>query len=115
MAYTPTTWTTGDTVTAALLNKMEQGIAGAGGIIFAQVNEQTLALNMTVQQLITAMESSVVYLTTNWWETTNEVTQYRLNAIFEERDLICVQFATNGGVMDFYASSLSDYPVINMD
>ena len=30
MAYTPTTWTTGDTVTAALLNKMEQGIASEG-------------------------------------------------------------------------------------
>ena len=31
MSYSPTTWSTGDTVTAALLNKMEQGIAGAGG------------------------------------------------------------------------------------
>ena len=27
MSYTPTNWQTGDTVTAALLNKMEQGIA----------------------------------------------------------------------------------------
>ena len=31
MSYTPTTWTTGDTITATKLNKMEQGIAGAGG------------------------------------------------------------------------------------
>ena len=31
MSYTPTEWSTGDTITAALLNKMENGIAGAGG------------------------------------------------------------------------------------
>lgn len=29
MSYTPTTWTTGDTVTASAMNKIEQGIAGA--------------------------------------------------------------------------------------
>lgn len=31
MAYTPTTWATGDTVTATKLNKLEQGVANAGG------------------------------------------------------------------------------------
>lgn len=31
MAYTPTTWTTGDTITATAMNKIENGIAGAGG------------------------------------------------------------------------------------
>ena len=30
MAYTPTTWVTGDTVTATKLNKLEQGVANAG-------------------------------------------------------------------------------------
>lgn len=30
MAYTPTEWATGDVITAQKLNKMEQGIAGAG-------------------------------------------------------------------------------------
>ena len=30
MSYTPTTWTTGDTVTASALNKIENGIANAG-------------------------------------------------------------------------------------
>lgn len=29
MSYTPTTWETGDTITAEKLNNMEQGIAGA--------------------------------------------------------------------------------------
>lgn len=31
MSYTPTTWTTGDTITASALNKIESGIADAGG------------------------------------------------------------------------------------
>lgn len=31
MSYTPTNWTTGDTITAASLNKIENGIANAGG------------------------------------------------------------------------------------
>ena len=31
MSYTPTTWTTGDTITATALNKIENGIADSGG------------------------------------------------------------------------------------
>ena len=33
MSYTPTTWTTGDTITATKLNKIENGIASAGGAL----------------------------------------------------------------------------------
>lgn len=31
MSYTPTNWNTGDTITAAAMNKIENGIANAGG------------------------------------------------------------------------------------
>lgn len=31
MGYTPTTWNTGDTITASALNKIENGVANAGG------------------------------------------------------------------------------------
>ncbi len=31
MSYTPTTWMTGDTITATKLNKLEQGVANGGG------------------------------------------------------------------------------------
>jgi len=31
MSYTPTTWATGDTITAQKMNKIEQGIMSAGG------------------------------------------------------------------------------------
>ena len=33
MAYTPTTWTTGDTITASAMNKIENGIANAGSAL----------------------------------------------------------------------------------
>lgn len=36
MAYTPTTWTTGDTITATAMNKIENGIAGAGNNVIVQ-------------------------------------------------------------------------------
>jgi hypothetical protein len=31
MSYTPTNWSTGDTITASAMNKIENGIANAGG------------------------------------------------------------------------------------
>lgn len=55
MAYTPTTWATGDTITAALLNKMEGGIAdagGGGGILVATDTEGTL--DKTWQEIFNA-------------------------------------------------------------
>lgn len=33
MAYTPTVWATGDVITAAKLNKAEEGIAAASGVV----------------------------------------------------------------------------------
>lgn len=37
MAYNPTTWNTGDTITASALNKIEQGIAGVADIAVVKV------------------------------------------------------------------------------
>ena len=42
MSYTPTTWTTGDTITATKLNKIENGIANAGILFDIGVEEGTL-------------------------------------------------------------------------
>ena len=33
MAYTPTEWNCGDTITAEKMNKIEQGIADSGGVL----------------------------------------------------------------------------------
>lgn len=34
MAYEPTIWQAGDTITSAKLNKLEQGVAEGGGGVF---------------------------------------------------------------------------------
>jgi len=38
MSYTPTTWTTGDTITASAMNKIENGIANAGSMAMVIVD-----------------------------------------------------------------------------
>ena len=57
MSYTPTNWQTGDVITSAKLNKIENGIANAGGgtgILFATVDMSTMALDKTWQELVNA-------------------------------------------------------------
>lgn len=39
MSYTPTTWATGDTITAEKLNKIEQGVSNAGGFDYDLIIE----------------------------------------------------------------------------
>lgn len=55
MAYTPTTWNTGDTITASALNKMENGIADAGGgDIFFDIASEDGILDKTWTEILTA-------------------------------------------------------------
>ena len=56
MSYTPTSWTTGDTITASALNKIEQGIANAGGggggtQITATMDQTGLTLDASYNEL----------------------------------------------------------------
>ena len=61
MSYTPTTWTTGDTITASAMNKIENGIADAGGggalICTVAYNDDLggMALDKTVQEIYNAL------------------------------------------------------------
>lgn len=57
MSYTPTTWTTGDTITATALNKIENGIAGAGGVLIcnSSFDGEDYILDKTVQEIYDAL------------------------------------------------------------
>ena len=55
MSYTPTTWTTGDTITASAMNKIENGIANAGSALI--VDWVDGALDKTVAELYEAYNS----------------------------------------------------------
>lgn len=61
MAYTPTTWATGDTVTATKMNKIENGIAGAGSALICNCSYSSQAsdyvLDKTVQEIYNALLS----------------------------------------------------------
>ena len=61
MSYTPTNWTTGDTITASAMNKIENGIANAGGaLICTSSYDQNLGnytIDKTVQEIYDALLS----------------------------------------------------------
>lgn len=57
MSYTPTEWKTGDVVTSAKLNKLEQGVADAGGYSA----EVTLGDLVCAEQTVTTAEDDGVY------------------------------------------------------
>lgn len=69
MAYTPTMWKTGDTVTAANLNKLEEGVANAGGVLSIEMTYDTesyvTTLNKTfgeIKQAFIAGKPIICYL-----------------------------------------------------
>ena len=66
MSYTPTEWECGDTITAAKMNKIEQGIADAsnnGGVLIVHTAQQTvgdslfLVMDKTMSELLEAYEA----------------------------------------------------------
>lgn len=65
MAYEPTQWKTGDVVTSAKLNKLEQGVAGAGGDgalvvnIFYDEDTVKFVADKTVNEILTAVNAGV--------------------------------------------------------
>lgn len=61
MSYTPTTWTTGDTITASAMNKIENGIANAGGAMIVNLDDGEL--DKTYTEIYGAISSGTpVYL-----------------------------------------------------
>ena len=61
MSYTPTQWSTGDTITASSMNKIEQGIANAGGALICNSSYDQISgkyvLDKTVQEIYDALLS----------------------------------------------------------
>lgn len=67
MSYTPTEWQTGDTITAAGLNKMEQGIAGAAVrfLLTSEYVEDTggrLIVHASLNEIKSAVQSGAVVI-----------------------------------------------------
>lgn len=66
MAYEPTVWRDGDTITTARLNKLEQGVAEGGGTLIANIDfaDPTDITSITVDKnatdVMAAMQAGMV-------------------------------------------------------
>lgn len=60
MSYTPTSWSTGDTITAQAMNKIENGIANAGGGDFFVVTDSDGVLDKTWTEIYTALSNGMM-------------------------------------------------------
>lgn len=101
MSYTPTTWTTGDTITATKLNKIEQGIADAGGGVSGLVTDTSDTLDKSYNDIDAMITAGVLpFLIIN-----NEI----YYASFIDNDgTYEVDFATAGGNTRNYVASDAD-------
>lgn len=62
MSYTPNTWKSGDVVTSAKLNNIEQGIANAGALLVtATWDDNGCTLDKTWQEIHDAAPSVLIY------------------------------------------------------
>ena len=118
MSYTPTTWTTGDVITAAKLNNMEQGIASAGGggggglvVEFTRTTEpRGLISNKTwleIHNALTSMPVSVVFNLDTVGDY-NSMHQHVIDSIYyDDEDY---NYYVSIADFDFVASSAEGYP-----
>ena len=111
MAYTPTNWTTGDTITASLLNKMENGIASAGSatplVVTVTESGANLNCNKTFNQVKAAMDANQsVYF--DFTGTSDWDNAYSL-AVGYSNTLYSVTTFVNQNVFSFFASSADGY------
>ena len=134
MAYTPTNWVTGDTVTATKLNKLEQGVANAGSalIVTSSSVNGIETMNKTVQEIYDALSSGTPVYYSFTYGTLSDYIGYKYLAPiillynYNSANVIrvAVQYTTSSSVSssakDYYgfapcirlfqASGLSDYP-----
>lgn len=137
MAYTPTTWNTGDTITASAMNKLENGVANAGGVMIVTSSYQNGAQTMdkTVQEIHDALMSGTPvyykfiygtmgtdYITTSWLAPISYIYTYDMANIIRvvvQRPVIrsagasgsaSTGYALSPAVMLFEADSVNAYP-----
>lgn len=115
MAYTPTTWVTGDTITAVKLNNMEQGIANAGGILICTYTDdeqsQKLILDKTAQEIIDAVSNGGFATLVDGDISDGSVVCYKCNVVIFAGNIYSFRFEVPDATLGpFTATSLSAYP-----
>ena len=115
MAYTPTEWKTGDTITAEKLNKLENGILKSNGLIVHSSryieDEYTIQeLDKTAQEIMDAvLNGQIVYIIkTNSFSP--DYTQILPLISIDYKDNESYSFVTQEEGNSYSCSSLEDYP-----
>lgn len=122
MSYEPTNWKSGDVVTSAKLNKLEQGVAEAGGsgggFLKVGFDTETLTLDKTWKQIFDALSAG--YFVNVFTEQT-ESEQARQSQVYEclyGDDYIVHAYTLSGGNIlfaTFAVQSENGYPVFVKD
>lgn len=107
MSYTPTNWKSGDVVTSAKLNKLEQGVADAGGgslVVNATIAEDdTGVCDKTMREIWTAAQTGPILL--------HEAAP---GGAVEVYSIATVKYFNGGysvsGMQEYTAESLDEYP-----
>lgn len=137
MAYTPTTWNTGDDVTATKLNKIENGIANAGSalIVTSSPVNGVEVMNKTVQEIYDAFTSGTPvyykfvygnpatdYVTTTWLAPITAIYTYASadmvriainRPVYRYNTISSIDNAMSPSVMTFQASGMNSYPTFH--
>lgn len=117
MSYEPTEWKKGDVVTSQKLNKLEQGIAGAGGVLVLSgtPSEGKFTLNKTAGEIIEASKVGLVMFGTH----SEQLGMIWYFSSYEYQGEFVLEFVllSSNPVqrMDFYADTLDDYPASSME
>lgn len=113
MAYEPTNWKTGDVVTSAKLNKLENGVAAAssgGGLLAVNVTESVedgsaiYTMDKTAGELFEAGKSNFIVALNETLVGTS--TDYITHSENYEEEYV---FRLNNGA-EYIAEAASDYP-----
>lgn len=137
MSYTPTEWKTGDVVTSAKLNKLEQGVANAGGGIdalvvtfTATVDDATgeissISSNKTASEIYSAVESGkfvVATIDANRYGMPEIVWLYSDSGLFRQIPGVdpegvwqmCVEYGIDDRTgRDYFSYFVNEYPGSN--
>ena len=118
MSYTPTTWTTGDTITATALNKIENGIASAGG--GGAVGYENEELGKNYNELMAMVESGTIPWIIDVYDDSPEIYTRVLPLTYMHTDgsdytvvFGCVDIGNNVYTLAFIASSATGTLVLD--
>ena len=121
MSYTPTTWTTGDTITAEKLNHLEGGVEAADGgalIVTQSDTESHYVLDKTWKEIHDAFVAGIPVIINEHDESqygTNDysffVTEVFCNvAVDPDPSYWCVDVVHQGSRREYQADSETGYP-----